>query len=293
MKYLSILILYIQGILYSLFLLIIPKKKVIKANSNGPSLIVSLTSYGRRVDQTVHLTLISLLFQSKKPDRIILWLDKNAWRESNLPNSLKRLLKYNIEIKYCDDIKSYKKLIPTLKEFPNDIIITVDDDVVYKRRIIEKLYCSYLNAPNRIHCTVAHKPILDNSGEVLPYRNWQHNILYPEKGIIFPVGVGGILYPPYTLHHDVLNRDLFLSLSPRADDIWFWCMALKAHSLHTLVDMRISYYPIDLWYQFFHKEAALSNDNLKEGNNDWQLSNLLKYYNLNMSDFNFINDCSF
>lgn len=47
--------------------------------------IVSLTSYGRRVSDTVYYTLISLLRQTYKPDAIILWLDYENWNDEKIP----------------------------------------------------------------------------------------------------------------------------------------------------------------------------------------------------------------
>ena len=43
-----------------------------------------------------------------------------------------------------------------------------------------------------------------------------------------PIGYGGVLYPPHTLFHEVQNRDLFLRLTPRADDLWFKAMSYLA-----------------------------------------------------------------
>ena len=90
--------------------------------------IISLTSYGRRVRKTLPLTITSLLKQTYKPDMVLLWLDY-SWQNKDLPSRLKKLIDYGLTIKYCEDIKSYKKLIPTLLEYPNEVIITTDDDV--------------------------------------------------------------------------------------------------------------------------------------------------------------------
>src|SRR5262249_49262610 len=39
-------------------------------------------------------------------------------------------------------------------------------------------------------------------------------------------GVCGVLYPPNSLHRDVLREELFLRLAPTNDDIWFWLMGV-------------------------------------------------------------------
>lgn len=48
------------------------------------------------------------------------------------------------------DIRSYKKLIPILKKYPNKIIVTADDDVIYKKDWLERLYKDHLKYPNYI-----------------------------------------------------------------------------------------------------------------------------------------------
>ncbi len=45
-----------------------------------------------------------------------------------------------LTIDWCEDIKSYKKLIPTLKKYPDAIIVTADDDLIYDNKWLEQLY---------------------------------------------------------------------------------------------------------------------------------------------------------
>ena len=60
--------------------------------------IVSLTSYGRRVGEILPFTVISLLRQTYKPDLVLLWLDDEHWNDGNLPFILKRLKKKGLTI---------------------------------------------------------------------------------------------------------------------------------------------------------------------------------------------------
>ncbi len=246
-----------------------------------PEIIISLTSYGRRVYDTVYYTIISILRQSKCPNRIILWLD-NSWNDSNLPNKLKGLKHFGVEIYYYHDIKSYKKLIPTLKITHEDIIITVDDDVIYNRDLIASLYNSYCLKPNVIHCTQALLPKQTSSHEFETYTNWDYadSSNNNDNELIFPIGVGAILYPPYTLHEDVLREDIFMTLCPNADDIWFWIMAKRNNIKHMVVDIKPRYYSFDAIYQLLHKNTALTQTNRKQNKNDDQLKVVIDYYKL-------------
>ena len=92
-------------------------------------IVVSLTTYGRRVHD-VYLTIESLMEQTLKANRILLFLD-NGFRSTPLPITLKKLEERGLEIHFCKDIRSYTKLIPALMMCPDDAIVTVDDDMSF------------------------------------------------------------------------------------------------------------------------------------------------------------------
>ena len=139
----------------------------------NPQIIVSLTTYPARIDK-VNRAIKTLLTQSTKPDRVILWLAESQFpnKEADLPKKLLKLCKYGLEIKWCEDLKSYKKLIPTIVKYPNDVVITVDDDLLYDKHMIEKLYNSYLKHPQCISCLRAHLMTFINDGTLRPYNEW-------------------------------------------------------------------------------------------------------------------------
>lgn len=70
-------------------------------------LIVSLTSYGRRLYDVAY-TIQSIMRQTQKPNRIILWIDRQDC--DRIPSSLKRLQQRGLEIIPTEaNIRSYKK----------------------------------------------------------------------------------------------------------------------------------------------------------------------------------------
>lgn len=128
-------------------------------------IIVSLTSYPKRID-TIWLTITSLFKQSMKPDLIVLWLAKSQFKTlDDLPESLKRLQKYGLQIKLCDDLKSHKKYYYALKEFNEDIVILADDDMFYPNDTVETLYKMHLKYPMDI-CTMSAQYIGSNHDTV-------------------------------------------------------------------------------------------------------------------------------
>ena len=247
--------------------------------------IISLTSYGRRVKSVLPFTIISLLKQTYKPDKIILWLNENYWNNENLPISLLKLKKYGLEVCFCNDIKSYKKLIPTLNAYPNDVIITVDDDVYYRRDVVKLLIEAYRQDPSRIYTHRAHQILLSETGQLKPYNDWIMNISGSIGRSVFPTGVGGCLYKRSLLYSDICKENLFMKLSPKADDVWFYFMEVLQHTQCAVLPYRgIMFIPLDALYQYFHANSSLSASNCKDSQNDVQIRNVMAHYHLNDHD---------
>ena len=200
-----------------------PSKKI------NTLLIVSLTSYGTRVKSSTPYAVYSLMRQKVLPNKIVLWLDNDNWNKQNIPFLLKKLERLGLEIRFCEDLKSYKKLIPALMEFPNDTIITADDDVYYAQDWLKLLIHEHEKKPQKIICHRARRIEMDDNHNPLSYEKWNffsHKNYCHYEEYVFPTSGGGVLYPPHSLHKDVMKKKLFLKLSPMADDIWYWAMAI-------------------------------------------------------------------
>ena len=94
---------------------------------------------------------------------------------------------------------------------------------------------------------------------------------------VFFTGVGGVLYPPNSLHHKISNKALFIKLSPNADDIWFNAMALLNNTKTVMThDKSIEKYITIPDSQ----NESLWHTNVLEGENDKQLKNVFDYFDL-------------
>lgn len=194
----------------------------------NPELIVSLTSFPARIN-SVEKTIRTLLTQTMKPDRVILWLADEQFPngEAELPISLINLKNFGLEIAFCHDIRSYKKLIPTLKKYPDAIIVTTDDDIYYAPDTIETLYKSYTEYPTCIHAHRVNQVKLIGKSMLKKVK-----YKYSDKPSYFNrlIGYGAVLYPPHSLYKDIVNEDIFMNILPTHDDIWFWSMAVLNHT---------------------------------------------------------------
>ncbi len=253
----------------------------ISTEKREPEFIVSLTSYPARI-YDIHYCIYSLLIQSLKPNKIILWLGEEQFpnRDKDLPKKLLEFTKYGLTIKYTKDIKQFKKLLPSLKEYPNAIIVTADDDIFYPQNWLEKLYNEYENNKDCVVCHRAHKIKIENK-KILPYNNWERCIVEKEPSFYnFFTGAGGVLYPPNSLYKDALNADVFTKINPKSDDVWFWSMAVLNGTKIKIVDDE----PFrNLLYVNPEREIGLNEDGAlwilfnKEEKNI-QLEKLINYY---------------
>ena len=108
-------------------------------------IIVSLTTIPSRLEAVAY-PIKCMLVQTMRPDRIILWIDKSINQES-LPDTLCELQKYGLEIRYVEDVGPHTKYFYAIKEFADSIVITIDDDVFYRRNLIEDLYATHKKYP--------------------------------------------------------------------------------------------------------------------------------------------------
>ncbi len=197
-------------------------------NDLADDIIVSLTSFDKRIDD-VYLTIESLLQQSLKPDRIILWVSEQEFSANDIPHVLRLQEKRGLEVRFCpENLGPYKKYFYTLKAYPQSLILTVDDDILYPHDLVDMLYRNYKRSPNVIHCTRAHGMQLSSYGEVLPYKRWDRPCRESQPSLLtFPTGIGGVLYFPGCFDEQVMDQSLFMTLCPNADDVWLKAMSLK------------------------------------------------------------------
>ena len=253
----------------------------VTTEKRNPRFIVSLTSYPERLNLDVHYCIFSLLNQTLKPDEIVLWLAIEEFpnKELDIPERILKFKENGLTIKFTHNIKSYKKLIPALKEYPNDVIITADDDIYYDKQWFEKLYNAYLDDDNCIICNRAHKVKIDEYGNIAPYKSWDKLIDDSTSSYLnFFTGSGGVLYTNSLLYKDIFNEELFTKLAPNADDIWFWAMAiLNKTKIKIISEPCNKMVPVN--YDREHGlggHTTLFTTNIIE--NDFQLKNIIDYY---------------
>jgi hypothetical protein len=134
----------------------------------GNKLVVTLSSWNKRIENC-HKVISDILYNTMTPDEIVLNLakpdfdipaDKNPdlydlVNAGKFPQDLYDLIKENsiIKLHWYEDAgyRSWKKYVYSAQHYSdNDVIISVDDDVLYKETFIETMVKSY-HAYNREH----------------------------------------------------------------------------------------------------------------------------------------------
>lgn len=188
--------------------------------------IVSMTSQSGRF-RACYWAVLSLITQDQGRTPVHLWLQKKD--RHLVPRRLARLERHGLVIHYlAEDYGPATKLLPSLAAWPSALIITADDDAVYERSWLSGLVAGHREHPGAIICYRTHRIRYTPTGAVSPYSTWEQ--MTPIDGFDnyhFFTGVGGVLYPPNSLHPEVLDIQQLRLLSIRADDIWFNWMARK------------------------------------------------------------------
>ncbi len=241
--------------------------------------VVSLTTFGRRINY-VALAIESIMEQTALPNRIVLWLDHRFDAPGMLPFALRKLRDRGLEIRFCDDIGPHTKLIPSLKAFPEATVITVDDDCYYEYDVLSRLLCVHEVYPGDIVALRARRIQMDRDGVSGRFVDWPFVGHTDNAGMAYlPEGVGGVLYPPHSLHEEVFNEEGFRKFSASTDDFWF-----KAMSLMQGTPVRMAYaenaYKSIYTYNPTHQFESLEKNNHSRGEYERQIKALFDNYDL-------------
>ena len=186
-----------------------------------------------------------------------------------MPKSLTNLIEKGLDIRFVsDDLKSHKKYYYAFKEYPNNIVVTVDDDVLYSPILLRTL----LDAHDKYSdCVICNRGIKINKEK--SYRNWDKvdNFMIPVSNIM-PTGIGGVLYPPHCYNNNIFNIEAIKSTCINGDDLWlnFMCRLNGTKVVHT--GARFGFITV-----LSSQETALCIENVNHDKNDIQICAIIKW----------------
>lgn len=195
----------------------------INKEERDEKVIVSLTSFPARIDRAYY-AIKSLMLQSCKADKIILWLAESQFPGKKIPDNLQRLTERGLTVRWCDDLRSHKKYFYALQEqHADELVLTYDDDLIYEKDSIEKLIKVHKQYPDCIVCNRAHEIKLDQDGKLLPFNKWS---IHSSEGVtepsmyLMPSTGNGCLYPYGCMPEITFNWNTAKENALTADDIW-------------------------------------------------------------------------
>lgn len=276
----------VANIIYPLFCKINPIRMNTKEkNREFPEIIVSLTSFPARIEK-IYLCINSLLRQNVQADKVILWLADSQFKgKSELPEKLLDLEHYGLEIRFCEDLRSYKKVFYTAQEYKDSIIVTVDDDVLYPESWMKYLLMSSKDHPGMVVCYRAHCAKV--SGKYFaPYETWNGSSpgMSGPSIMLVPTGVGGVLYPVGYFSNVDFDIQAIRRICPTADDLW-----LKSIGLQKMIPVVKVFPNTKEWFTInkSQREALFSINTKGQNLNDKAMKSLIDYYGI---DVRLLND---
>lgn len=255
----------------------IKKVKVGKLNTDyrEEKLIVSLTTFPKRINAVTY-SIKSIFNQTYIPDRVVLWLSGEQF-DYTVPSELENLIMNGLEVKFCDDLKSHKKYYYSLlNQKKDELVITIDDDLLYSEKLIENLVKKHEENPNTIICTRA-RTVCINNDEYEKYEKWK---CYSDVGTkkpsfqLMPSTGAGTLYPQNSLADVAFDKELIINLALYTDDLWIKFVSTLNNTKIIKISKEIRY----LSNINIDDDERLLDRNVIENGNDINIAKLDKVF---------------
>lgn len=240
---------------------------------SNTDVVVSLTSFPARFP-SLHLVIESLFAQTIRPRKVILYLALSEIKNPKwLPKNILKLQKEGLQIICVDNnYFQYNKFYFNQEINKSVPVITVDDDVIYPHKMVEKLLEYHKLYPSCVVANRCHEITYDDSPErkIKPYAHWvKEKVNTQPSHNNFATGVGGVLYPQSFFNKYSLDLSRIMATAPYADDVWLKLVALKNNVKVVSTDLENTM----RWYCGYTPETldnALQHINVTSGLNDSQ-----------------------
>jgi len=189
---------------------------------------VNITTTNNRLD-VCSQTAWSLLNQSVLPEKIVIWVSKEAYlidkgidKEPTWVQDL-NLIKDIIEFRWTANTGPYRKLFPALAEATDEqVIVYADDDTIYKENWLKLLTSKFQEHQGKK--IVASRVRLSKRnlfGRHKTYMLWPMSNKEIELDRDYLItGVGGVILQKKHIKETFVNNQDYLKVCPKSDDFW-------------------------------------------------------------------------
>lgn len=254
--------------------------KRVKTSKRAPNIIVSLTTIPTRLVAVEH-TLRSIIAGELLPEAVCIYVDEKTYKIIKSESAfIERLIELEfVRMFEVEDVRSYKKFIFSVLDYPDKDIVICDDDVLYPKYWLSALLAAQAkyDSANTIICHRAHQVIFEESGEISPYKLWPKEVSTDNAAsILFPTGTGGILYPAHAMPPLTYDKSAFSQVAPTADDVWFWLCAISVGCNFKVTDIPFKH--TDFLEIPDSQVVNLWSINVNQSANDTQLMKSLNFF---------------
>lgn len=137
----------------------------------------------------------------------------------------------NVQVNFVNNTGPYRKLIPLIEQVDDDdLVVTVDDDVLYSENWLTRMVCVANEHSNSVICGGARRIRKNVLGRYMNYSKWS---LCPGQDTamdLLPIGVYGVAYRRRLLDLDFLTDASHVTHAPTADDVWFRLASIRKNT---------------------------------------------------------------
>lgn len=238
--------------------------------------IVSVTTFPARI-ANLWMVIYTIYRQTFLPGKIVVTLAKDEFPNglSSIPDSLKFFLGKGTELLFVDDnLRPHNKYFYSRQKYPNRMVITIDDDLLYYNGTLEKLMNLHKQYPEAICTNRAHKIILEGNKLGL-YSAFENTYNEVPSHFILALGVCGVLYPATFSNIKLYDKEKIKDLSLTTDDLWLKVMEILSDTKAVVGD----YYAIPISIPSSQKVALKHINNSLISQNDINLKKLDAEFN--------------
>ena len=152
---------------------------------------------------------------------------------------------------------------------------------MYDATWLGRLMFDHKRFPSAVIAHECREITLGMDQKLLPYQQWPtiKKTDYSHVNLL-PIGYGGVLYPAGALFTDVTQRDLYMALAPKADDLWFKAMSfLKGTSVRRSSNPGKKPMPI-----IGAKGSSLAKTNILQDGNRIQWQAICDHYQIKLDN---------
>lgn len=216
-------------------------------------IVGSLTTISSRIN-TIHLVVKSLYKQKLPLDKLFLFISKEPYLLDKGIQELPENLQYYIDceflvVEYVPNHGPYRKFIPIMQKYRNNkktLICYFDDDMIYPKMLVDKLYQNHIKFPNCIVSPGITQLRYYDDGNLQISKDKYHRdkSFYrpnePRMDLWLSNG-WGVMFRANLLNDDELfDENKYLTLSPKKDEGWLNAILKKNKIPLVQIDSKIA-----------------------------------------------------